>query len=235
MRIHFIQHEPLEGPAGILDWAVSQGASTSFTHIYGGDGFPHPDSFDWLVVMGGSMGAYEDDKFPWLKTEKAFIETALKYDKTVLGICLGAQILANVLGASVKKNAFKEIGWFPITLTPNGLNAPFFQGFPLTFSAFHWHGDTFQIPLSAQLLASSDACTNQAFATLDHKAVGLQFHLETTWTSAQDMLANDVNSINEKGPYIQEIETIFSKKQDFIALEGLLFKFLKNLKQATGL
>ncbi len=234
MRIHFIQHEPLEGPAGILDWAVLQGASTGFTHIHRGDSFPAPDSFDWLVVMGGSMGAYEDDRFPWLKTEKAFIETVLKNDKTVLGICLGAQILANVLGASVKKNAFKEIGWFPVTLTPDGLNSLFFQGFPATFHAFHWHGDTFGVPSSAQLLASSDACRNQAFATLDNKAVGLQFHLETTWPSAQDMIANDATSINEKGPYIQNKTAIFSKKQDFLALERLLVRFLENLKQATG-
>lgn len=234
MRIHFIQHEPLEGPAGILDWAVSQNAFTGFTHIYRGEGFPVPDSFDWLVIMGGSMGAYEDDRFPWLKTEKAFIETALKNNKTVLGICLGAQVLANVLGAQVQKNAFKEIGWFPVTLTQAGLDSPLFQGIPSPFQAFHWHGDTFDIPASAQLLASSEACLHQAFATQDNKAIGLQFHLETTWASCQDMITNDSASVHEKGPYIQDTSAIFSKKQDFLALERLLFKFLTNLKQATG-
>lgn len=234
MRIHFIQHEPLEGPAGILDWAVAQGAFTSFTHIYKGDAFPAPDSFDWLVVMGGSMGAYEEDKFPWLKTEKAFIETALKNAKTVLGICLGAQVLASVLSASVRKNAYKEIGWFPVTLTQAGLDSPLFKGIPSTFQAFHWHGDTFEIPDSAELLAGSKACRNQAFATLDNRAVGLQFHLETTWASAQDMLKNDAEATNEKGPYIQEPAAIFSKKGDFLALEGLLVRFLENLKQATA-
>lgn len=235
MRIHFIQHEPLEGPAGILDWAVSKGASTGFTHIYRGDSFPDHDSFDWLVVMGGSMGAYEEDKFPWLKTEKTFLELTLKNHKTILGICLGAQILANVLGAQVKKNSFKEIGWFPVTLTQAGLDSPFFKGIPSTFQAFHWHGDTFDIPESGQCLASSEACPNQAFTAQNNRAIGLQFHLETTWTSAQDMIANDTASINEKAPYIQDTAAIFSKKQEFLALEGLLFKFLENLKQATAL
>lgn len=234
MRIHFIQHESLEGPAGILDWAVSKDASTAFTHIYRGDNFPHPDSFDWLVVMGGSMGAYEDDKFPWLRSEKTFLETTLKNNKTVLGICLGAQILANVLGTRVKKNAFKEIGWFPVTLTQDGLNSPIFKNIPSTFQTFHWHGDTFDIPLSATHLASSEACRNQAFATSDNKAVGLQFHLETTWTSAQDMITNDSVSTCEKGAYIQDKTAIFSKKQYFLDLEQLLIKFLENLKQATG-
>lgn len=234
MRIHFIQHEPLEGPAGILDWAIAQGASTSFTHIYKGDIFPSHDSFDWLVLMGGSMGAYEEDKFPWLRTEKNFLELTLKKQKTILGICLGAQILANVLGAQVKKNAFKEIGWFPVTLTQDGLTSPLFKGIPTTFQAFHWHGDTFDIPKSAKLLASSAACTNQAFATSDNRAIGLQFHLETTWASAQDMIANDTVSIQEKGPYIQEETSIFSRKEDFLVLEQLLFSFLENLKQATS-
>src|SRR5690606_32591469 len=114
---------------------------------------------------------------PWMKEEKKLIEKAILKGKRVIGICLGAQLIADVLGARVFPNKEKEIGWFPIELTEEGQKSPFFAGFNKTETVFHWHGDTFEIPKGAEHIASSKVCENQAFL-FDHKVLGLQFHLE---------------------------------------------------------
>ena len=116
-RLHYIQHVPFETPGSIIDWARTSGVALSSSHMYKDESFPDTGAFDLLVVMGGSMGVQDGAKYKWLKAEKDFIETALKADKPVLGICLGAQLLADVLGAGVRKNRDKEIGWFPVTTT----------------------------------------------------------------------------------------------------------------------
>ncbi len=126
------------------------------------------------------MNVYEEAEYPWLAAEKAFIAAAIGAGKPVLGICLGAQLIAAVLGGTVSKGPQPEIGWYPVELTPAGRELPLFAGFPDRFTALHWHGDTFSIPPGATHVASSAACANQAFAYDGGRVVGLQFHLEET-------------------------------------------------------
>jgi GMP synthase (glutamine-hydrolysing) len=135
------------------------------------------EKYDGLVILGGSMGVYEAETYKHIKVEMRLIEEALKKDIPILGICLGAQMLAHVLGADVRKAHQKEIGWYDITLTKEGLSDPIFSHFQKTEKIFQLHGDTFDIPQSAIHLASSDIIPSQAFR-YGNKVYGMQFHLE---------------------------------------------------------
>lgn len=217
MRIHYIQHESFEGIGAIGDWAAKKGHAVSGTHIYKGDSPPDINTFDFLVVMGGPMGVYDEGKHPWLADEKMFLDSAVKADKLILGVCLGAQLLANVLGASVRKNIVKEIGWFDVSLTPHGWNSPIFKGIPATFNAFHWHGDTFAIPEGALHIASSEACANQAFV-YGEKVVGLQFHMESTKESIEAIVRGCPEELLEEGEFIQKADKLLGTETMFTSL-----------------
>lgn len=178
MHIHWLQHVPFEG-LGIIDtWAADNGHTLSSTRFWKGDGLPAPDSMDMLVIMGGPMGVYDEAEYSWLRQEKAFIRQAVEKERVIIGICLGAQLLASVCGASVYAHREKEIGWFPVTLNTNAPNWVK-NIIPPEFTAFHWHGDTFEIPETAELICSSSACNNQGFVIGD-RIIGLQFHPEMT-------------------------------------------------------
>ncbi len=231
MKIHYIQHVPFETPANILNWAVEKGYSLSGTHLYKGDSLPDVNTFDFLVVMGGPMGVYDENKYTWLKEEKKFIEKAIKEDKKVLGICLGAQLIADVLGAKVYKNKYKEIGWFPVYLTQEAKISKHFSNFPSEFIAFHWHGDTFDIPAGAVHTVRSEACENQAFEYNQGKVVALQFHLETNLKSAKDLIENSQEELKETGKYIQKPEVMLSKNDYFNFINTFLFKLLDSIEK----
>ena len=115
MRIHSLEHEPFEGLANIEVWAKSRGYSISRTLLFNNEELPDISDFDWLVIMGGSMNIYEEEKYPWLREEKDFIAEAIAAKKIVLGVCLGSQLAADVLGGRVSRNKYKEIGWFPVS------------------------------------------------------------------------------------------------------------------------
>ena len=194
MRIHYFQHVPFEGPGCIAQWAEQNGHALSSTRFYEHHSLPEMDAIDRLVVMGGPMGTGDEERFPWLKTEKTFIRKAIASGKTVLGICLGAQLIADVLGAKVYPGPHREIGWFPVRLTPAGRESKIFNCLADGFTCFHWHGDTFDIPPGATHAATSDATPHQAFS-LEDRVVGLQFHLESTVESVADIVANCKNEI----------------------------------------
>lgn len=179
MRWHCLQHVGFEGPAHLATWVHTRGHSFSLSEVWTGAPFPHLDEFDGLVVLGGPMNVYEEDRYPWLAWEKEFIGAAVADGKVVVGICLGAQLLAVVLGGAVTENRHVEIGWFPVELTPAAQQATLFRRFPRRFLAFHWHGDRFSIPPRALDVARTEACDAQAFLYED-RVVGLQFHLEAT-------------------------------------------------------
>ena len=231
MRVHYFQHVPFETPANILNWAKERGHTIKGTHLYKNQPFPDFSSFDMLVVMGGPMGVYDEDKYPFLKKEKVFIENAIMLGKKVLGICLGAQLIADVLGAKVYKNKYKEIGWFPVNLTEEGKNSFIFQDFPQEFTPFHWHGDTFDIPKGAKRIAYNEATENQAFE-IEGKIVGLQFHLETTKESAKALIENSKEELKEKGKYIQTPEEMLSKDDYFTVIKHQLYNMLDKLEKA---
>ncbi len=225
MRVHYLLHVPFETPAAISDWARDRGFEETATRLYEAPSFPSFNDYDFLVIMGGPMGVYDEDEYPWLKAEKAFIKEALEGGKPALGICLGAQLLSDSLGAKVRKNRFKEIGFFQVALTPIGWNSPIFKGLPGTFDAFHWHGDTFEIPEKGYHIASSEACPNQAFI-YDNRVIGLQFHIESSRESVEALVKNCGRELMEEAPYIQKPDVILDEKRDFTGMHGILNKFL---------
>jgi GMP synthase-like glutamine amidotransferase len=201
MKLHYLQHVPFEGIGIIEEWAKAQGAELSRSQLFNPGPLPDLGSFDWLVAMGGPMGIYDHAEHPWLVPEKQFIRAAIDAGKTVLGICLGAQLIADVLGARVYSGPQKEIGWFPIH---RAAGAP--EWFPESLIAFHWHGDTFDIPDGAIRLASSEACRNQGFI-FNNRVVALQFHLETTPGSIAGLIENCGHELVDS-PFIQTAEQI---------------------------
>lgn len=204
MKLHWLQHVPFEGLGYIEEWAAARGAERSCTRLFAGEPLPKLDTFDWLIVMGGPMGIHDHDEHPWLVDEKEFIRQSIDAGKTVLGICLGAQLLADVLGAKVYPGPQKEIGWFPIQRSPE---AP--ELIPEQLTVFHWHGDTFDLPENAVQLASSQPGINQGFVYED-RVIGLQFHMETTPDSLNALIENCGHELMDadNSPYIQSAETM---------------------------
>lgn len=186
MRVQVLQHAPFEDLGSIRSWLDQRGAEISYTRCYRGDTAPASAECDFLIAMGGPMSANDEWELPWLKDEKRLIRHAIARDIPVLGICLGAQLIAGALGARVFRNHYKEIGWFPISaLEPSES----LFGLPSESTVFHWHGETFDLPEGARLLARSQACEHQAFQ-LKQNVIGLQFHLEMTPASALAMVEN---------------------------------------------
>lgn len=206
MRLHYFQHVAFEDLGNIAPWAEKRGFAVAGTRFQKGESPPGPDAFDVLVVMGGPMNVYETERYLWLAAEKAAIGRAIEADKHVLGICLGAQLIADVLGAPVTRNAEPEIGWFPVTLTEHAAAGPLCAGLPNELPAFHWHGDTYALPGDATWLASSAACAHQAFA-LGRRVLALQFHLETTEAGVERLLRHCGGELRE-APYVQTAESM---------------------------
>ncbi len=231
MRIHSIEHEPFEGLANIEVWAKNRGHSISRTLLFNNEEFPDIDDFDWLIIMGGSMNIYEEEKYPWLKEEKNFIAEAIAGKKIVLGICLGSQLIGDVLGGRVSKNKYKEIGWFPVSLTADAKNSPVFNTLPKTFTAFHWHGDTFKIPPGAIRIAESEGCANQAFEY--GRVIGLQFHIEYSVDSINLMLKNCEDELVD-GKYIQAADEIVSQINNVHKIKEILNTLLDNTEREYG-
>lgn len=183
-RLLVLQHHPCESPGAILDWAVSRDCSITTTHLHRND--PLPDAADFLVVMGGPMNIYQDRDHPWLRAERSFLQSHIAAGKPAIGVCLGAQLLADALGGRVTQNPRVEIGWFPVEFTPEARAR--FPVLPATIEALHWHGDTFELPAGALRLATSAACANQGFL-YDNRVLGLQFHPEMTRAVATKLVA----------------------------------------------
>ena len=200
MRIHFLQHVFFESPGLIGDWAQARGHAMRGSWMWAGEGLPSLAYFDMLVVMGGPMSVHDEADHSWLRPEKELIARSMAAGKSVVGICLGAQMLAQVLGARVYKSAQKEIGWFPVRVAPEAGRNSLFAGLPAEFSTFHWHGETFDVPAGALRLAESDACPVQAFET--GRSLALQFHPEMTRATIEGLLRECSGEL-AKAPYVQ--------------------------------
>jgi len=224
MRIHSIEHAPFEGPGRIAAWVAERGHTLTRTAFHDGEVLPAVDAFDMLVIMGGPMSIHEHRTYPWLPAEKRFLADAIRARKPILGVCLGAQLLADVLGGKVFQNPVKEIGWFPVRMIDR--SAPF-AAFPERLTVMHWHGDTFTIPVGARRVAESDACANQAFVFGD-RVVGLQFHIELEKVGIEDLAAA---SLDEAGsaPFIQSREQLISPPPESGAATAALYALLDEL------
>lgn len=185
MRVCILQHVEFEGPGSIILWAKERDARVTVIRLYKQPVMPKRGEFDLLIVLGGPMSANDERDILWLVEEKRLIRESVLDGTPVLGICLGAQLMASALGASVYRGTRREIGWFSVY---SSRNVTGFQ-FPETLDAFHWHGETFDLPVGAVRLASSDAYINQAFQ-IGERAIGLQFHLETTAENVNALVEN---------------------------------------------
>lgn len=222
MRVHWFQHVPFEGLGSILPWLLQHDHTVHPHCLFNNAPLPDISAVDALIVMGGPMSVNDTADLPWLAAEKQFIGKMLAAGKPVLGICLGAQLIASALDAKVMANAEKEIGWWPLKSHPNGQDS--FQ-FPERFEAFHWHGETFELPAGGTLLASSAACQNQAFQ-IGQQVIGLQFHLETTPASAAALLENCAEDLSPAS-FVQSAQQIQNKSTaDFRQLNDLMAKLL---------
>jgi GMP synthase-like glutamine amidotransferase len=213
MNALIIKHVDIEGP-GLIEYCLEQEKiSHQILELKPGVPLPKLDDFTHIVFLGGPMNVYEEDRYPFLRDEDLFIKEAIQRGKSILGICLGAQLIAKSLGAKVFKAPMKEIGWYDVSLTRVGSRDPLFSNLPKTFSVFQWHEDTFEIPKSAKLIATSSPVPRQAFR-YGENAYGLQFHLEVT----EEMIKEWMETYEEEFKDLQSPQP-FSKAEIMIETE----------------
>lgn len=204
MNIVAFKHFDFDDEDAFRTWANRNGHHLMMREPSLGVDADWMNGLDLLIICGGPMSVYEEERYPWLVQEKQFVKQAIQLGKKVLGICFGAQMIAELLGSPVYRNEYKEIGWHPVNRTSG--QHPWLSGLDEAFLSFQWHGDTFELPKDTRLLAYSAACKVQAFAYLDH-VLALQFHLETTPACMESMFANWSAEL-VPAPYIQSAEQI---------------------------
>jgi len=226
MRAHIFQHLPFEGPGSIQPWLVDAGFEITYTYFFSSVVIPEVKDVDFLLIMGGSMSVNNEDELPWLIREKEFIRTFIAAGKPVLGICLGSQMIASALGARVFPNPEKEIGWFPV-IGLKSLPQSCFE-FPASFTPLHWHGETFNLPEGAVLLATSKACRNQAFQ-VGKNVLAIQFHLEATRETLEDFIYHFRKEL-VPGKYIQTGDEILGVTTEMLTeMQSLMDSVLEYL------
>jgi GMP synthase-like glutamine amidotransferase len=225
LRVHWLQHVPFEGLGSIGSWLAARDASVSTTRLYESPGFPSPDDFDALIVMGGPMSVNDEAKLPWLVAEKRFVGRAIDAGRRVLGICLGAQLVAASRGALVRANDEREIGWYRVEAQER---TPFADLVAPECPVFHWHGETFDLPAGAVHLARSAGCSAQAFA-LGPNVLALQFHLEMTAAGARALIEHCPADL-APGRYVQTAAAMLADPERFeranAAMDALLKRFV---------
>lgn len=219
MNVHVLQHVPFEDIGSIASWMEAHRATVTYTRFFDNPTLPELDGVELIIVMGGPMSVNDEVLFPWLRPEKDFIRTAIERGIPILGICLGAQLIASALGSQIYQNREKEIGWFSIDATDN---MPNIFCFPEKSMVFHWHGETFDLPARAIRLARSAACENQAFQ-VGQRVIGLQFHLETTPDSVRAMIDNCNNELLP-GRYVQTEVQLLEGARSFCADNNALME-----------
>jgi GMP synthase-like glutamine amidotransferase len=221
VNVLIVQNVTSEGPGTIEEHLRIGNIPCTIIDLEQGQSLPDTPSYSHIVIMGGPMAVYEMDRTPYLKDEALFIKKAVHEHKHVLGVCLGAQMLAHVLGARVYPGGAKEIGWYDVTLTEEGMRDECMAGLAVdsgkTARVFQWHGDTFDLPQGAVRLASSALYPNQAFRYGDH-VYALQFHIEVTPGIVGGWLRNekgidfpliDKRSQEIYGPYRERAEEFY--------------------------
>jgi len=234
-KVWVIQHIHCETLGTVADVLKAEGISTECIQTF--EGQPVPKEMRetaGLVIMGGPMGVYEQDRCPFLRQEILLIEQALHEEKPVLGICLGSQLLATALGAKVTKGKKKEIGWHPVTLTEAAMDDRLWSGVEPSFTAFHWHGDVFELPWGAVSLASSGLTKCQAFR-YGRSVYGILFHVEVTEKIIGDMVQTFMDELQEAGI---DGDEIVGKARDHLPrlqrIGGLVSKRWADLLERDG-
>jgi GMP synthase-like glutamine amidotransferase len=230
VRAHYLQHVPFESPGSILPWLEQHGASVTSTRLFDAHTLPAVGDFDLLVVMGGPMSVNDEAKHPWLIDEKRLVREAIDAGRAVVGVCLGAQVIASALGGRVFPNAAREIGWFPVFATP--VPASGSPRWPDSLTVFHWHGETFDLPSGAVRLASSEVCLNQAFQIGD-RIVGLQFHLESTPETVAAMVEQCRHELTPDRYVQSEQELLATPRERYVRPNRLMDDVLTTVARAV--
>jgi GMP synthase-like glutamine amidotransferase len=231
MRAHYLQHVPFEGLGSIAAWLQKSRYTITGTKFFESETLPDLDGINLLIVMGGPMSINDEFEYPWLVMEKVFIREAVLSGMPVLGVCLGAQLIAGAMGASIYRNPVKEIGWFPIQGVPSGDSSSFCFGPEV--EVFHWHGETFDLPDGAMRIAKSRGCENQGFQ-LGRSAVGLQFHLETTPESAREIVEHCREELIPSKYVQSEAEILGASPEKYAAINALMDNLLCFITGKTG-
>lgn len=220
-------HVPFEGPGAIVQWAREKKHKLQYTLFYKGDELPDASAVDILIIMGGPMNVFDYHIHPWMEEEIAWVTEFIQMEKPVLGICLGAQIIATALGEEVYPGPQREIGWHNLQFFPSLGDYKICKDLPVSRKVFHWHGDTFNIPEGATRIAASQAFPNQGFI-FNNKVIAMQFHLEVTPDSLKELVENCRDELVE-GPHIQSEKEILSEGKYFQTNQEVLFQFLDYL------
>ena len=233
MKIHIIIHESFESPAAIEIWALKKGHHITYTRLYEGGVFPDNTDFDFLVIMGGPQSPETTlIECPHFNAQKeiAFIKKAIEEKKVLLGVCLGAQLIGEALGAKFDHSPNREIGVFPVLLTEEGKNDPIFSSFPEKFMVGHWHGDMPGLTADSKILAISEGCPRQIIC-YSPKIYGFQCHFEFTPDAIKTMIENNAHELEmyKESPYIETAEQL--KDHDYSEMNLLLFNFLDEISK----
>jgi len=216
MRINVLQHTPNEGPGMIQTWSQQNGHEMYFYHPYQFGALPIADETDMLVILGGPMSPNDD--LAWIKQERVLIQTLLDQNKPIFGVCYGAQQVAKTLGYEITKAPVKEVGWGPV-YRRDIKNLDILE----ELNVLHWHEEMFEIPTEGQLLFSGDKVENQGFV-MNHRVVGLQFHLEPAADNVREMVVNDFSYI--EGSALDQTKEDILHIPDLSKNKETLFKLL---------
>ncbi len=220
LRISILVHGPGSRPDAIAEWAFDRGHAADLRYLFRGDVLPELADFDWLISTGGPMNCHQDEAYPFLGSETQLIAQAIAAGKGVLGLCLGAQLMARALNAPVKKNDHWEVGWHPVEINDPKLGKA-------TLTAFQWHQDTFELPEDALLVATNSATRNQAFRVSD-RVVGIQFHPEAIHQWVQECA---IDPEYPEGPFVQTRSEVV---QGLIHQPAMNYWFRGLLQQIEG-
>lgn len=229
LHIHIFQHVKSDVPKSISDWLEMRGHSYEVTKFPIDPTLPDIEDIDWLIVLGGPMSVHDEDKLSWLKSEKDFIKKMIDAQKPVLGFCLGGQLVAQALGAEVYKAKLKEVGWYPVYTKRGFGNNKIFKYFPDTFTAFHWHTESFSLPEGARVVASSPACENQIIV-YDNNVVAIQCHLELDPEIIEKYIGKSADFL-VKDDFVQTAEEIRSNMTYSKLSNDLLHEVLTKMEK----
>jgi GMP synthase-like glutamine amidotransferase len=230
VKVLILQHGAHVDAGSILNWCAKRNAEISFIKLYESNPqFDLTEKFDLMVILGGIMSVNDENEFAWLSSEKIFIRQMIESNIPILGICLGAQLIATALGVTVSANPESEIGWHSVRKTSNVKNV--FQ-FPEALEVFHWHNETFQLPPNAIRFAESDACNNQGFQIGD-RVIGLQFHPEVTLETIGLWIEDEGSSL-QPSQFVQTSEKMKLLAEDLLPagqkLLDLILDYLVKVK-----
>lgn len=233
MRFLIIQHVNFEGPANIETWITSKSFRVKTIKPYLGDNFPALDTFDNLIIMGGPMSVHDEHQHPWLSAEKSFIFNTIEdQSKKIMGICLGSQLIALVLKTPVYRNSQTEIGWHPVKLDEAEFMSQLGLQTPAEETVFHWHGEAYDLPYGATLLASSETTRVQAYI-LEKRILGLLFHLEMNEDAIESIIKFARADLEQAGKFIQEEGRIRAEKYHTEINKSFLFSILEHFFNPT--